>query len=109
MFQPHDDDLEFDPDTGIALAGKDLFPDHFWTAGKSRAMEWGSGLAPGKDFVVFKSVKNGRFMSHAGGGRMKADRVDNGPWEKFRPYFLGGDLVGLKAWNNRWVCCENGG
>ena len=37
---------------------------------------------------------------------MRADRGLNGPEEKFKPYFLGGDQVALKAWNNKWVTCD---
>ena len=38
---------------------------------------------------------------------MAANKRDNGPWEKFRPHFLGGNMVALKAWNNKWVACHD--
>lgn len=79
------------------MDGASTFPAHFWTAGNSRGRPYGYGAASGRSFVVFKSEKNGRFMSmHTDSGSyMKANRGDNGPWEKFRPRFLGGNLVAL--------------
>ena len=79
------------------MDGASTFPAHFWTAPNSRGLGYGDGVAPGSSFVVFKSVKNGRFMSmnEGSGNTMKANRGGNGPWEKFRPHFLGGNLVAL--------------
>lgn len=79
------------------MDGASTFPGHFWTAPNSRGMDYGSGVAPGRTFVVFKSQKNGRFMSmnEGSGNTMTANREGNAGWEKFRPHFLGGNLVAL--------------
>ena len=93
---------------GVQLDGANTFPAHFWTAPNSRGREYGWGAAPGNSFVAFKSGRNGRFMSQneGDGTPMKGNREELGPWEKFRPTFLGGNMVALKAWNNRWVACD---
>ena len=79
------------------MDGASTFPAHFWTAPNSRGLNYGWGTAPGGRFVVFKSEKNGRFMSMhtSSGSYMAGDRADNGPWEKFSPRFLGNNLVAL--------------
>ena len=58
-------------------------------------MNYGEGTAPGKSFVVFKSVRNGRYLSMNNGKQMKADRQHNFGSEKFKPTFLGNNLVAL--------------
>ena len=50
-------------DGGVELDGAETFPAHFWTAANDRGLNYGDGTAPGRSFVVFKSVKNGKYMS----------------------------------------------
>jgi len=38
---------------------------------------------------------------------MKGDRGHNGGYEKFKPSFLGGNMVALKAWNGKYVACDD--
>ena len=38
---------------------------------------------------------------------MKGDRGHNGGYEKFKPSFLGGNMVALKAWNGKYVTCDD--
>lgn len=42
------------------------------------------------------------------GRQAKANRSYNGPWEKFKVEFLGGNQVAFKGWNGKYMCCDRG-
>lgn len=91
------------------LAAANRFPEHFWTKAHGRGKGHGWGLDYGADYLVFKSVRNGKYLSMdtPEGNHMKANRAENGPWEKFKPHYSG-DKVAFKAWNNKWLACHGG-
>lgn len=47
----------------ISLSTKNQIPYHFWTASHSRGRNPGVGTAPGDEFVVFKSMRNNKYLS----------------------------------------------
>jgi hypothetical protein len=65
------------------------------------------GVAPGNNFLVFKSHQD-KYLSHNGGGHMRADRGESANWEKFTPVYLGGNRVAIKGTNNQFMCCNQG-
>ena len=38
---------------------------------------------------------------------MKANRDQNGPWEKFKPLFIGNNQIALQGWNGKYISCNN--
>ena len=103
------DNFEITDDNLTDLTAAKVFPQHFWTAPNSRGLEYGDGCAEGIDFVVLKSNRNDRWfgMDDSGGNKCVANREHNGGWEKWKPTFLGGDLIALKAWNGKYFTCDD--
>lgn len=86
-----------------------VIPHSFWTKKTAPGKGEGWGLSQGKEMVVFKSWRNKWMSMHTGDGNsMSANRGAVGPWEKFAVEYQGGDVFAFKAWNGKYVCCNNG-
>lgn len=86
----------------------EVIPPHFWTDSNSRGNGYGWGTAEGEKYVTLKGRLGYVSLDTLGGEQAKANRDSNGPWEKFKVEFLGGNKVAFKGWNGKYMCCHQG-
>jgi len=89
---------------------RDVIPYQFWTSSNARGEERGQGVAPGHEFVVFKSI-HGKFLSLGdwAGNNPSNDRTHCGRWEKFEVELVGDNQIAIKGWNGKWMSCRRNG
>ena len=106
-----EDEVEATPnaDEASLIKTSPQIPNQFWTERRGINQKDGWGVSSGVDFLVFKSRKNGKWLSLDAwdGHYMKANRAQNGPWEKFKPLFIGNNQIALKGWNGKYISCNN--